>query len=442
MAFAIAGCTVEQQQAINNALNSVFTFFDEVIAAYDKVDSTKTGGGYQPTPIAEVDGIPDTVIAAPSGALSRGVNLSDRVPPAGDQGGQGSCASWAAAYGMASAVAQERKQWGLHTAEHFASPRSLYAQVLASHGTSDCERGANGRDVMEPLVNNGAGSLVQVPYTDESCGPAELPAGASDFRLDGYSDINPPDDPQAIKNELARGSVVMWGAYIFDDLQSFKGDRIYGGSGTFLKSGEQHAGHMMLIVGYDDDRAAFRVLNSWGPDWGDGGYVWLTYDAYVTMSTKDADGTYRGEAWVARSAAASGQKPGAAEGMLSGSQVVDYRGHIALVFSTRFSEPLTLRTLAVTDPFGRVAEQKLNVSMRRGHVHFDRHDGAQWQPGDYGVVLGVTRRDGSLLTLSERVTVGTVADGPTAHVVAATRLPFAGFAPGVRDASARPARLR
>lgn len=40
-------------------------------------------------------------------------------------------------------------------------------------------------------------------------------------------------------------------------------------------------GHVMLMVGYDDTRQAFLVKNSWGANWGSGGYVWMSYD-FVT----------------------------------------------------------------------------------------------------------------------------------------------------------------
>ena len=40
-------------------------------------------------------------------------------------------------------------------------------------------------------------------------------------------------------------------------------------------------GHAVLIVGYNDATHRFRVRNSWGPDWGDGGYFTMPY-AYVT----------------------------------------------------------------------------------------------------------------------------------------------------------------
>ena len=43
-------------------------------------------------------------------------------------------------------------------------------------------------------------------------------------------------------------------------------------------------GHAMLAVGYDDERmigenqGAILARNSWGPEWGDGGYAWLAYE--------------------------------------------------------------------------------------------------------------------------------------------------------------------
>jgi hypothetical protein len=37
--------------------------------------------------------------------------------------------------------------------------------------------------------------------------------------------------------------------------------------------------HAMNIVGYDDQKGAFKLLNSWGPEWGDGGYGWVDYEA-------------------------------------------------------------------------------------------------------------------------------------------------------------------
>lgn len=42
--------------------------------------------------------------------------------------------------------------------------------------------------------------------------------------------------------------------------------------------------HFVVVVGYDEERKAVEILNSWGRDWGNGGYAWLTYDDFAEMS--------------------------------------------------------------------------------------------------------------------------------------------------------------
>lgn len=41
-------------------------------------------------------------------------------------------------------------------------------------------------------------------------------------------------------------------------------------------------GHAMLVVGYDEDLQAFEVMNSFGAEWGDGGYIWIDYDFFAS----------------------------------------------------------------------------------------------------------------------------------------------------------------
>ena len=42
--------------------------------------------------------------------------------------------------------------------------------------------------------------------------------------------------------------------------------------------------HAMCIVGYDDELEAFDVRNSWGANWGVGGYWWCGYDAVTDLA--------------------------------------------------------------------------------------------------------------------------------------------------------------
>ena len=49
--------------------------------------------------------------------------------------------------------------------------------------------------------------------------------------------------------------------------------------------------HAMLVVGYSNSINAFKVVNSWGEDWGDDGFVWIDYAAFENVS--DPMATFR-----------------------------------------------------------------------------------------------------------------------------------------------------
>jgi hypothetical protein len=57
----------------------------------------------------------------------------------------------------------------------------------------------------------------------------------------------------------------------------------YSADFTMSYTGENRGGHAYLLVGYDDARKAFRVLNSWGDHWADNGCAWLTYGSLWRM---------------------------------------------------------------------------------------------------------------------------------------------------------------
>lgn len=74
---------------------------------------------------------------------------------------------------------------------------------------------------------------------------------------------------------LRHGAVVtwLWGS------NSFQAHR---GTGVFRDNADRNnlksnRGHFVVIIGYSPWRNAFLVKNSWGTDWGDGGYGWVNY---------------------------------------------------------------------------------------------------------------------------------------------------------------------
>ena len=39
--------------------------------------------------------------------------------------------------------------------------------------------------------------------------------------------------------------------------------------------------HAMVVVGFDDGKEAFEIMNSWGTSWGNDGFIWVKYDDFA-----------------------------------------------------------------------------------------------------------------------------------------------------------------
>jgi uncharacterized protein (TIGR02145 family) len=84
-----------------------------------------------------------------------------------------------------------------------------------------------------------------------------------------------------MKSFLSKGYPLPIGVSIDRGFEKRSDDSYVNVSGTKVykyKSGGNSGLHAMLIIGYDDALSAFKVMNSWGTNWGDGGYVWIDYE--------------------------------------------------------------------------------------------------------------------------------------------------------------------
>jgi cathepsin L len=48
-------------------------------------------------------------------------------------------------------------------------------------------------------------------------------------------------------------------------------------SGVFNGQNNSSVNHVVMLVGWDDAKGAWRVKNSWGKEWGEDGYAWIKY---------------------------------------------------------------------------------------------------------------------------------------------------------------------
>jgi hypothetical protein len=209
--------------------------------------------------------------------LPERVDLSARFPTPGDQGDQGSCVGWAVGYAARSYYAVTREGRARNQIGEIPSPAYIYGAIKPP---GDCDTGSLITRALDLLSRDGAVSLARYPYNDRMC-PAPSRAPSPQFRIANWRAINVGviDD---VKGALAKGHPVVIGSLITKEFIRLRGDVVWRGGGDRIPGG-----HAMTLVGYDERRQAFKVINSWGVRWGDGGFGWIGYEAY-RMFTRQA----------------------------------------------------------------------------------------------------------------------------------------------------------
>lgn len=214
--------------------------------------------------------------------LPRQVDLrvSGYLPSAGDQESLPSCTAWAVGYASASYYKALAYETPPTSTSLMASPADLYAKLLQVR-SDPCLNGTYITDGLDILLRSGVGSLAQVPYLATAC---VAPASIADFQITGYQNLA-VSDSESIKRELAAGNVLPFGAQVYDELAAWG----FGPSNTGIyRIGQRSGGggHAMTLVGYDDDRQAWLVQNSWGLRFGDAGCFWFDYAAFAETANQ------------------------------------------------------------------------------------------------------------------------------------------------------------
>jgi C1A family cysteine protease len=230
-------------------------------------------------------------------------------PPIGDQGSLGSCVGWASTYYQASHELGLLHGWdNKNDMTHVLSPKWTYN--LINEGKN---LGATPVAAYNLLSTNGAASIRDCPY--------DLNYTSWDLNLqDWISALNYRMAPctlipglggggeqnlTAIKQALNNGHVLTFASFV--DSWVFTRIKAEPGNPNPVHVGEYVAywmngckgGHFMTIVGYDDDvwvdinkskmaepgkKGAFLIANSWGKGWGNKGFIWIAYDAFLEKS--------------------------------------------------------------------------------------------------------------------------------------------------------------
>ncbi|MGZ4000876.1 MAG: C1 family peptidase, partial [Mucilaginibacter sp.] len=63
-------------------------------------------------------------------------------------------------------------------------------------------------------------------------------------------------------------------------------------SGALVSGLTLLGGHATPIVGYDDNKKAFLVQNSWGTSWGNAGFYYMPYTVFSSTKIVPQGGVY------------------------------------------------------------------------------------------------------------------------------------------------------
>lgn len=245
-----------------------------------------------------VPGLAGGEAAKAPAALPPQVDLRKWCSPIENQGELGSCTAHA---GVGMVEYFERKAFGKHVD---ASRLFLYRatrKLLGLWGDS----GATLRGTAGAMQLFGVPPERYWPYVEpefETEPPAFAYAFAEKYQALKYYRLDPPgtkpdDLIAALKANLASQLPAMFGWTVYSSIAL---SRKNGGKVPFPSPGESVVGgHAVMAVGYDDkislpggglgvnSTGGVLVRNSWTPDWGDGGYGWISYDYIRHRLTRD-----------------------------------------------------------------------------------------------------------------------------------------------------------
>jgi len=271
--FVVTSCTKEQ---VTDFLTEVAV---QALASWNATDE-------------KLDEIPqDLDINDNTANLPASVDLTSKFPPIGDQGQYGTCVAWASGYNLKTALNGIDNQW---TASQLAqtanqtSPKDVFWAIPSAEKGSNCD-GTQFESAMNMMISRGAASLATVPYTnmgDCSQTPSQdWTTEAANNKLVNFRKIADQNNVASMKVSnfkayLAEGRPIVIGARLGDRFMQWKSDAAIDYD-TYLNPGMQHAYHAMVLAGYDDNRNAFKIINTWGNTWGNGGTIWVDYDFFV-----------------------------------------------------------------------------------------------------------------------------------------------------------------
>jgi Domain of unknown function (DUF4384)/Papain family cysteine protease len=150
-------------------------------------------------------------------------------------------------------------------------------------------------DVLEDIREKGAAPFDVLPEPCVETIPDNAYSEAKPYPIKDYNPLITPKMSletcqsrlENIKDALVAGNSVAIGMFLPPSFTKAKRVWQWQCPPEYEKKNYWENGHAMCIVGYDDKKfgkeGGFEIINSFGTDWGDNGFIWMRYSDFVRV---------------------------------------------------------------------------------------------------------------------------------------------------------------
>lgn len=219
--------------------------------------------------------------------LPNKISFREYCPTPNNQGKASNCVGWAVAYAALST--QLNIDMGttkyMHKWARAFDPNFIY-NFIKHDGDYWCQAGSSLSGAMDVLQKFGCKPMVWDPWLncddDVTYSDFTISLGAQ-YKIKEWYTVPTENFVENTKIALNSKFPVVIGVNLTESFE--KGSAVSYGYWNPSPNDKLTGGHAMCVVGYDDKMygGAFEVMNSWGTEWGDKGFVWIKYSDYVKL---------------------------------------------------------------------------------------------------------------------------------------------------------------